>query len=543
MILLFISVILILALFAINLSGKSGIPSLLLFLMLGIICNFLGIKFSNFDFADGFATFALIVIMFYGGFGTSWKMGKSVVKEAAVLASFGVFSTSLITGGFIYLVFKIPFYESMLIGSIVGSTDFASVSNILKSKNLNLKYNTASLLEIESGSNDPSAYTMTMVFLSIVMGKKVSIPIMMMLQLGLGLLFGFLLAIIVSKLLEKINFKKDGIFIIFILSMMIFTYSVTDIFSGNGYLAVYIFGIIIGNQHFIGKRDVIFFYDGFSELMNIGLFFLLGLLANPENIIRALPMSFIIMLFMSFISRPVTVFGLMLPFKLDKNQLLVISWAGLRGAAAIAFAIMVVNSGFTFSVDIYHIVFGICLISSFIQASLMAPLCVKLNMLDPSDTVLNTFNFYSDKSAINFLKTTIKDDSHLVNTKVKELNLEFDFIVAKIERDGVTIVPRGDVTLEKGDTIVLAGEQYFNPYGQEILEFNVNSHHEWVGKKIMDLNLSEDKLIITINRKNGFVIAEGKTIIEEGDRIFLVTDEKVDFNKSHPKKIFKKIKN
>lgn len=537
MVLLFASIILMLALFAINLSGKSGIPSLLLFLAIGIVCSILGVDFADFNFSDHFSTFALIVIIFYGGFGTSWKMGKNVVKEASVLSFLGVIMTALLTGSFIYFVFKIPFYESMLIGSIIGSTDYASVSNILKSKNLNLKYNTASLLEIESGSNDPSAYTMTMVFLSLVTGKKVSIPLMMILQIGLGLLFGFLIAYIVSKILDKVNLKKDGISIIFIAAMVLFTYSFTSTLSGNGYLAVYIFGIKIGNRNFMGKKDIVFFFDGFSELMNIGLFFLLGLLANPSAIIKNLPIAFIIMLFMTFISRPLTVFSLMMPFKLKKNQLLVISWAGLRGAAAIAFAIISVNSKAQFTVDIYHIVFGICLLSSFIQASFMAPISIKLNMLDPSDTVLNTFNFYSDKSPISFIKTKIDEESHLAGTKVKELNLEFDFIVAKIERDGKVIVPRGEVTLEIGDTIVLAGEEYFDSFGQEIVEFNINHGHEWVDKKIMDLNLPEDRLILTINRNDGFVIAEGKTVIKEGDRILLVTDANVDFTERHP--IFK----
>ncbi|MDO5041789.1 MAG: potassium/proton antiporter, partial [Peptoniphilus sp.] len=453
MVLLFVAIVLILALFAVNLSSKSGVPSLLLFLILGITSGLFGVEFNDYEIAENFATLALLVIMFYGGFGTNWTMGKPVAKEAIVLASLGVVTTALLTGWFVHIFFKFPLIESMLLGSIVGSTDYASVSNILTSKNLNLKYNSASLLELESGSNDPTAYTMTMLFLSILLGDDISIPILILKQVVIGLLMGFLLAKIVSKLLETISFQKDGLSIVFMAAVALLTYSLTNVMGGNGYLAAYIFGIIIGNKSFIGKKDVVFFLDGFTELMSIGLFFLLGLLADPASIMRYLPISFVIMLFMTFIARPVSVVGLMFPFKLKKTQLAVLSWAGLRGAAAIAFAIMAINQSQgrnILSIDVYHIVFGICFLSSLLQGSFMEYISKKSDMIDPSDTVLKTFNFYSDKSDINFIKTVVDEGSDLAGKKVKDLNMSFDFIVAKIERGRKTIVPRGEVSFELG---------------------------------------------------------------------------------------------
>ena len=147
---------------------------LLLFFVLGMSFGAIGFEFENFLFADQFATVALMVIMFYGGFGTNWNMAKPVAKEAIILSSLGVVLTALITGAFAHYVLDFSLLEGMLVGSVVASTDFASVSNILRSKNLNLKYNTASLLELESGSNDPTAYTLTMVFLSVIIGTNVS---------------------------------------------------------------------------------------------------------------------------------------------------------------------------------------------------------------------------------------------------------------------------------------------------------------------------------------------------------------------------------
>lgn len=230
--LLIISIILLVALVAINISGRSGIPSLLLFLILGIFSNLLGMKFENYQISEKFASLALVIIIFYGGFGTNWKLAKLVAKPAGILASFGVVFTALLVGAFAYYILKIPFLESMLLGSIIASTDYASVSNILVSKKLNLKYNTASLLELESGSNDPVAYTMTMIFLSLISGTKIFIPLMIFKQLVFGALFGFVIAYFVSKLIDYIDLKKDGLAIVFMFAMALFTYSLTNIAGG-----------------------------------------------------------------------------------------------------------------------------------------------------------------------------------------------------------------------------------------------------------------------------------------------------------------------
>lgn len=527
MILLLISIVLILALFAMNISSKSGIPSLLLFLSLGIICKLIGIDFVNYELGEHLSTFALIVIMFYGGFGTSWKMGKPVIKEAVALATLGVVFTALVSGYFIHLVFKFPLLESLLVGSIIASTDYASVSNILTSKNLNLKYNTASLLELESGSNDPTAYTMTILFISLILGKDISIPFLILKQFSLGILIGFVFAVIIEKLIDKIDLKKDGLAIIFMTASALFTYSLTNVLGGNGFLAVYIFGIKVGNKSFVGKKDIIFFFDGFTELMSIGLFFILGLLATPSKIIETLPIAVLIMVFVSLIVRPLVVFGLMAPFKLKKNQVAIVSWAGLRGAAAIVFAIMAINNLENINIDIYHIVFGICFLSCLVQGSLMPLISKKSDMVDLNDTVLKTFNFYVDKSDISFLKTKVKEGGPLEGKLLKEIKSDYDFIIAKIKRGQKTIVPRGNVRLETNDLLVVAGEEYFDPEGYELLEFTISHGHDWIGKEVIDLKLKSDKLIIAINRNHKFIRAHADTVIEENDRILMITSNNI----------------
>lgn len=528
--LLLVGIILLLALIAIRISDKYGIPSLLLFMLLGIGFSLLGVEFEDYEVSDKFASLALMVIMFYGGFGTNWKMAKPVARESIILSSLGVVATAFLTGLFCYYVLDFSFVEGMLLGSVVGSTDYASVSSILRSKNLNLKYNTAPLLELESGSNDPTAYTMTMIFLSIIIGTEISVPLMVLKQLAFGLGIGFLMALCIMRLMERIHLAQDGLLSVFISAVALITYSLTNVIGGNGYLAVYILGIYLGNRPFVGKRDVVFFFDGFTELMQIALFFLLGLLSNPIELIKVLPMAFFIMVFMTIIARPLAVFGLMAPFKLERSQLLMISLAGLRGAAAIAFAIMVVNENPILSHDLFHIVFGICVLSSLVQGSLMPIVSRKLNMLDPNDTVLKTFNYYQDKSDIGFLETRIYEDSNLVGQKVKDLNMAFDFIVAKLTRNGKMVVPKGETILEANDHVVLAGEYYYDPTGQDLIQFTISEYHPWVNTKIKDLDLANNCLILIVQRENGDIIVPGGDIeIIPGDIILMIESEEEIF--------------
>ena len=520
--LLLITVVLLLAIIATKISNRSGLPALLLFLALGVIFSALGYDFNNFKVAEDIATLSLMIIIFYGGFGTNWTMGKSTARESISLASLGVFATAIITGLFCHYILKINFLEAMLLGSVVASTDYASVSNILVSKKLNLKYSTAPLLEIESGSNDPTAYTMTMVFLSLLSGYSVSIPLIILQQVLVGLIGGFLLGFIFIKIIETLSLDQDGLFSVFIATMMLGTYALTSLAGGNGFLALYILGIYIGNHEFRRKREVVFFYDGLSTIFQIAMFFLLGLLSDINLIMKALPIGFIIAIFMLLVARPLSVFGLMAPFKMKKNQLTLISLAGLRGAAAIAFAIMVVNSGINLSIDIFHIVFVICIFSLLIQGTALPYATKKLYMYDPEDSVLRTFNYYSDKTDLEFIKTHVTKNSPWVNKKISDIEISFNIIIAKIEREGKSIVPRGNTYLRDDDVIILGGEGYFDSRGEDLLEIKISENHKWAGKKVKDIQIGKNELIIMVETpEKNIIVPRGDTVLKAGDRIVI----------------------
>lgn len=376
---------------------------------------------------------------------------------------------------------------------------------------------------MESGSNDPMAYTLTFIFLSLLKQENINVGLVLIRQVFVGALLGFTIAFIISNLINKIDFNQDGLVNIFIFAMAFFTFSISDHLGGNGYLSVYILGIYIGNKTFMAKKEIVFFFDGISELMNIGLFFFLGLLADPIKVVQNLPIAFVIMLFMTLIARPLSVKILLGPFKLSNNQISMISWAGLRGAAAIVFAIFAINSKIVFSIDIYHIVFGICLLSSLIQGSLMPKISSLLNMLDKKNQIVRNFNYFQGKGNITFIKSLVDEDSPYIGKRLKDIYVSKGFIVAKVIRNNKVLVPKGDLLVEENDILVLSGEEYFDPYGQELHEFSISENHSWIGKMLSELKLPESELIVSIDRDGRQIPPIGKTIIKKGDRILLFT--------------------
>lgn len=229
------------------------------------------------------------------------------------------------------------------------------------------------------------------------------------------------------------------------------------------------------------------------------------------------------MLFMLFFARPVVVFSLMKPFKLKNNQLALISIAGIRGAAAIAFSIMAVNTNLNFSIDIFHIVFVICLFSSLLQGLIMPLATKKLDMLDNSDTVLKTFNYYQDKTNLGFIETKILKNSKWIGKKLSDLQLAFNVIIAKIERGNKTIVPRGDTIILENDTLILAGQSHFDDTGINLVEITISSNHKWANMHLKNIDIDKNELIICLKDNNGqIIIPNGNTYLNINDRIILL---------------------
>lgn len=520
------AVIIIICLAVSKFTSKIGVPVLLAFIFLGMLFGCDGIfriQFDDFSFAETICSVSLIFIMFYGGFGTNWKKAKAVAAKSVLLSSLGVILTAGITGLFCYFALRFDLLESMLIGAVVSSTDAASVFSILRSKRLNLKYNTASLLEVESGSNDPCAYMMTIIILTLMSGKTSPSEIIYMIfaQIVFGGAIGIGSAFAAYFMLKRLNLNKNGVESILVFSMALVSYSASSLIGGNGYLSVYITGIILGNMEIPNKQSLVHFFDGITGLMQILIFFLLGLTAFPSQMVSIILPALAIALFLTFIARPLAVFAILTPFKCPVNQQILVSWSGLRGAASIVFAIMAVVSPAYIKNDVFHVVFFIVLFSISIQGTLIPFVAKRLDMIDNKNDVMKTFNDYTKEVPVQFIKLPINEKHPWTNKKVSNIRFLPNTILALIIRDDKQIVPRGDTTVLAGDIAVLSGPSLEKKFTGHLTEIDIDADNEWIGMSLSEIDLDSDKLVTLIKRGNRIVIPSGKTVIKENDVLII----------------------
>lgn len=519
---LLVAAVILLCLSLNKMSNKLGIPMLLAYILLGMMFGtdgILKIPFDNFTIAEQICTVSLIFIMFYGGFGTNWKQAKPVAGKAVLLSTVGVILTAVTTGAFCHFILKMDFWESMLIGSVISSTDAASVFSILRSKRLNLKNNTASMLEVESGSNDPCSYMLTVIILTIMSGELSgsSLVVMIFSQIIFGILVGVVVALAAAFILKKANFATDGFDTIFVFSMALVSYAGASMINGNGYLAAYIAGIILGNTPLHHKKSLVHFFDGITGLMQMLIFFLLGLLAYPSQLPKILPIALVIAVFLTFVARPVSVFAILMPFRCPVKQQLLVSWAGLRGAASIVFAIMATVSPAYTKNDLFHIVIFIVLFSISIQGTLLGLVAKKLDMIDENGNVMKTFSDYSDEMPVEFVKISIKAGHPWENRRIKDLTSLPDLLLVLILRGEERIIPNGNTVVLAGDKIVLSALSPEENLGICLTEIPIEKDSKWIGKPLSRIKLGEEKLVLVLKRNEKVVIPNGNTVIREND--------------------------
>ena len=503
---------------------RLAVPSLLIFIALGMCFGengLLRIPFDDYDAANVICSASLIFIMFYGGFGTNLNAARPVVVQSVVLSTLGVAGTAGAVAAFAHLVLGLPWVESFLIGSVISSTDAASVFNILRSKKLALKYHTDSLLEIESGSNDPISYMLTTVAVGIMGGQDVFIPLLLVQQIAIGALGGLLLGKLAIWSLRRGMFPSEQSQTIFVFAVVILSYALPTVLGGNGYLSSYLCGIYMGSTKLPQKRNLVHFFDVVTDVAQVLIFFLLGLLVTPVELPSVLLPALAIMVFLTFAARPAVVSVLMLPFRPSLAQVGVVSWAGLRGVASIVFAIMAVLQGAETRYNLFNLVFCIVLLSISLQGSLLPRVSAKLHMIDHTADVSKTFNDYQEESDIDFIKIHL-DKNHPWNGKtLKELPLPSDLLVAMIARKEETIVPNGSTVLLPGDLLVLAARAFEDRENLFLQEIVVEKGHKWVGRSLRQIPTRSDTLIVMIKRGNETIIPGGSTILQAGDTLVI----------------------
>lgn len=504
-----------------------GMPSLLFFMCLGMLFGSDGlfkIHFDNFVFAKELCSIALGFIIFYGGFCTKWKTAKPIALKASILSTLGVFLTAILTCVFCHFVLNVSFLESFLIGAVISSTDAASVFSILRSKNLNLKENTAPLLEIESGSNDPMSYILVILAITMLQGQSAGFVFTLFFkQMIFGILIGALIAKAGIYIFEKTKLISEGNDTLFVIALVLASYALPELVNGNPFLSVYFLGIILGNARIKNKFALMNFFDGITKLDQIAIFFMLGLLAFPSKVPQLLETGVLIFLFLTFIARPVAIFLLLLPFKASIGQCLLVSWAGLRGAASIVFAIIALNSSITLNYDLFHLVFLISILSVAFQGTFLSFIADKTKMTDEFSDVKKTFNDYQEECAIKLMTIKIDNFHDWIGKEIKKINLPEGSLALLIIRENEKIIPKGSTIIQKNDKIALSLPSADLEDDITLKEVTIDKNHNWCNKKIKDLNLPKDNLIVMIKRYGQNIVPNGEIALKNEDLVVIYT--------------------
>ena len=474
LILLILSILFFASILAGKAGSRFGVPALLLFLGVGMLfgSDGLGIHFDNIEVAQIVGTIALSAILFSGGLDTKIKDIRPVLGPGIMLATVGVLVTAVATGLILYLILPheigVTLMGCLLLASTMSSTDSASVFSILRGRGLNLRHRLRPTLELESGANDPMAYVLVLTFISLVLqgGEPHygSALLMLVTQLAIGAVAGWLFGKAMVWTINKINLDNVALYPILVLAGSFFVFAATYYLKGNSYLAVYLAGLVVGNSRFVHKRSTRNFFDAITWLAQLSMFLILGLLVNPTELKTVLVPGLLISIVMIFVTRPLSVFASLAPFRhYTLRDRVFVSWVGLRGAVPIIFAILCRASGVPHSEEMFNIVFLCTLVSLVVQGTTL-PLVAR--WLRVSKAPRERPRALSSDFDIDFPE------------EIKSATMEIEITPAMLEH----------------------------------------------GARLMDLGMPEKTLVIMVKRGDHYFVPTGMTILHAADRLMVISD-------------------
>ena len=450
---------------------RFGAPALLLFLGVGMLFGLNFISYRSVEMPQFVGMNALCIILFTGGMDTKFSEIKPIIGPGVVLATVGVVMTAFVLAGFVWLVapwlgIEIPFALALLLASTMSSTDSASVFSILRSKKQGLKQNLRPLLELESGSNDPMAYMMTILLISVVSNTSSGVGLGMsvvffVVQMVVGALSGYLIGRLAVWTINRIKLANHSLYSVLLLAFIFFSFAFTDLIKGNGYLAVYLSGLVIGNHKLEQKRPLTVFFDGFTWLMQIVMFLTLGLFVNSNELLepRVLILGGLVGAFMILVARPLTVFTCLLPFrKFTTKARLYVSWVGLRGAVPILFAIYPLMAHVENAGLLFNVVFLGTIISLLVQGTTVSGMANLLGLAYEERESAFSVDMHQDmKSALTEVEVneTMLESGHTL----KDITLPENTLVMMVCRDGEYFVPQGKTELKLGDKLLVISDR------------------------------------------------------------------------------------
>lgn len=472
------SLLLLLSVVAGKVSRRLGVPALLLFLLIGMLAGSEGpggIPYDDPVSAQFLGVIALVFILFAGGLGTDRGSFRQVMWQGLSLATLGVLATAVLTGWFATVVLGFSWLEGLLLGSIVSSTDAAAVFSVLRSQSIGLKGTTQPLLELESGSNDPMAVFLTTAVIGLLAQPGASwhalIP-RFALQMALGAALGWAMGKVTVLFLNRIKLETEGLYPVATTAAVLFCFGATSLAGGNGFLAVYLAGIVIGNAEVIHKRSLVRFHDAIAWMMQIAMFLVLGLLVFPSRLVRVAGPSLLIALFLMLVARPVAVYAGLAFSRLGFREKTLIAWVGLRGAVPIVLATFPYLSGLPRSDLYFNVVFFIVLTSVLLQGTTLRVVAQALRLdvpVPPRKQYPLEFVPVS-KTRSEMAELRVPERSPAAGRRLLDLHLPESALVVLIGRGDDFIAPRGGAELLPGDTLLVLADKDDLPAVRALIE-------------------------------------------------------------------------
>ena len=469
------SVLMLAGIMAGKVGTRFGVPALLLFLITGMIFGSagLGIQYNDAGHTQFIGMVALTVILFFGGLETKFAEIRPILGPGITLSTLGVLLTTVCFGGFLYGLDQLglapvhfTFPIALLLAATMSSTDSASVFALLRSKNMHLKEGLRPILELESGSNDPMAYMLTIALIQYVTGGNEdgsmwSILVTFLLQFSVGGLLGYAMGWLTVKLLNKANIGNEALYPILLLCAVFLTFSATTLLQGNGYLAVYIMGVLVGNRKVVHKKSIITFFDGLTWLLQIALFIILGLFVDAHSLLPIAGFALLAGLFMIFVARPLAVHLCLVFFpSISMRGRWFLSWVGLRGAVPIIFATYPLMSQVDGAETLFNIVFFITLLSLLIQGSTMPAVARLLKLDEEAKNEVSLFGVeIPQHTGTKMVEREVTQEMLSSGRRLMEIDLREEELVILVRRGDNYMVPKGKLVLEVGDVLLIVFEQ------------------------------------------------------------------------------------
>ena len=443
---------------AVRISTRAGLPSLLLYLAIGLAIgeSGLGIGLENVDLVQVVGTLALAVILAEGGFTTRWEVVRPVVGLAVALATVGVAISVTVTAAAAYYLLDVDPRTAVLLGAVVSSTDAAAVFAVMRT--LPIRRRTRAALEAESGFNDPPVIILVTLVTSDAWeaAHPLAAAGLMLQQLVVGAVAGLVIARIGQWLLSRSALPSAGLYPLATMAIALLAFAVGGVAGGSAFLAVYVAGLWLGNADLPHKANTLGFAEGMAWLAQIGLFVMLGLLASPSRLPEALLPALIVGGALLLLARPASILLVSTPFRVPLREQAFMSWAGLRGAVPIVLATIPITAGLPGAYFVFDVVFLLVIVFTLVQGPTLPYLARRLGITEAGATTeVSIESAPLAEVDATMMQLGVPSRSRLAGVYVSELRLPPGSLVTLVVRDGETFVPDLGTALRVGDQLLL----------------------------------------------------------------------------------------